>query len=387
MTTYSHSRLGTFEQCKQKFKFKYIDKVKVDIPEIIETFMGKRVHETLEKLYKDLKFQKLNTKEELLVFFEDLWKKEWNDKILINKKDYTQNNYKEMGKKFIIDYYDHYKPFNQYTTLSLETAELLSLNNGSQYNIKIDRLSCDKEGNYYVCDYKTNSQLKPQEELDEDRQLAMYSLWVKNNFKDCKSVKLIWYFLAFDKEMISERNDEQLENLKIDVQKLIKEIETCVDFPTNATYLCDYCVYRSICPAWKHEIELETKTEKEFKDDDGVKLVDEYAFLDKTKKQCEEKLEEVKEDLISFAKQKDINVVFGTEKKASVKPYDKISYDDKFVDLLKQKGLYYDVSMISYSKLASKVLKEQFDKEVLNLTTKEKDYRISLTKRKDEDNK
>ena len=64
MTTYSHSRLGTFQQCRYKYKLQYIDKIKVEL-ESIEAFMGKRVHETLEKLYKDLKFQKLNSNEEL----------------------------------------------------------------------------------------------------------------------------------------------------------------------------------------------------------------------------------------------------------------------------------------------------------------------------------
>jgi hypothetical protein len=29
MTTYSHSWLGTFQQCKQKYKFRYIDRVPV----------------------------------------------------------------------------------------------------------------------------------------------------------------------------------------------------------------------------------------------------------------------------------------------------------------------------------------------------------------------
>ncbi|MAG20116.1 hypothetical protein CL618_01655 [archaeon] len=59
MTCYSHSRLGTFQQCKYKYKLNYIDRIKTDL-ESIEAFMGKLVHETLEKLYKDLKFQKLN---------------------------------------------------------------------------------------------------------------------------------------------------------------------------------------------------------------------------------------------------------------------------------------------------------------------------------------
>ena len=227
MTQYSHSRLGTFQQCKQKYKFQYIDGVKVDIPDTVETFMGKLVHEALEKIYTDLKYQKHNSKEDLLAFFEENWNKNWKDTIIIAKKEYAKENYKEMGKKFITDYYDHYKPFNSLTTLGLETQDTFHLQDGNSYHIRIDRLACDKEGNYYVCDYKTNNQLKAQEELDEDRQLAMYSLWVQKRYPDAKAVKLVWYFLAFDKEMISERSEEQLVQLQADTESLIKEIEAC----------------------------------------------------------------------------------------------------------------------------------------------------------------
>ena len=387
MTIYSHSKLGTFQQCKQKYKFQYIDKIKLESRDTIETFLGGLVHKALEKLYKDLKFQKLNTKEELLNFFKECWNKEFNDNILFVKKGYTKENYFDMGIKFISDYYEHYKPFDNLTTLGIETEYRLDLDDGNSYHVRMDRLSCDKEGNYYVCDYKTNNQLKAQGELDEDRQLAMYSLWVKDNFKDCKNVKLVWYFLAFDKEMISERNEEQLLNLKLDVQNIITEIENCVEFPTTISYLCDWCSYKSICPAWKHEIELENKTIEEFKDDDGLKLVDEYAFLDKTKKQCEDRLEEVKERLIKFSKQKDVSVVCGTEKKASLKEYVRVLYpEDKgeIIKLLKSKGLYDKYSMLCTMRLNSSIIKNEIDKEIINLTTKEKDYRISLSKRNDD---
>ena len=388
MAQYSHSKLGTFQQCKQKYKFQYVDKVKVESKDTIETFLGSLVHKTLEKLYKDLKFQKLNTKEELLNFFKECWNKEFNDKILIVKKDYKKENYFEMGIKFISDYYEHYKPFNNLTTLGLETEYRLELDDGNSYHVRMDRLSCDKDGNYYVCDYKTNNQLKPQEELDEDRQLAMYSLWVKNNFNDCKNVKLVWYFLAFDKEMISERNEEQLLNLKLDVQNIIKEIESCNNFPTTVSNLCDWCAYKSLCPAWKHELELENKTEEEFKDDDGVKLVDEYEFLDSTRKQTESRLEEIKEKLIKFSKQKEMSVIWGSNKKASIKEFTKVNYpEDKneLTELLKKKGLYNKYSMICYQRLSPIIIKQAIDKEIISLVKEEKDYRISLSKRKDED--
>ncbi|HLC78146.1 MAG TPA: PD-(D/E)XK nuclease family protein [Candidatus Nanoarchaeia archaeon] len=386
MTTYSHSKLGTFQQCKQKYKFQYIDKIKLESKDTIETFLGSLVHKTLEKLYKDLKFQKLNTKEELINFFKECWNKEWYDKILI-VKDYTKENYFNMGIKFISDYYEHYKPFNNLTTLGIETEYRLDLDDGNQYHVRMDRLSCDKEGNYYVCDYKTNNQLKAQGELDEDRQLAMYSLWVKNNFKDCKNIKLVWYFLAFDKEMISERNEEQLLQLRNDVQNIIKEIENCKNFPTTISALCDWCNYKPTCPAWKHEIELEAKTEEEFKDDDGVKLVDALDSLESSRKNFENEIEKIQDKLIKFAKQKAVSVVWGSNKKASIKEYTKVGYpEDKteLTELLKQMKLYDKYSMICYQRLSPSILKNQIDSAIISLVKKEKDYRINLSKRKDE---
>lgn len=385
MTLYSHSKLGTFQQCKYKYKLKYVDKIKSDL-ESVETFMGKRVHEALEKLYKDLQFHKVDSKEDLLQSFDQLWKEHWHDKVVIVKKEYTPENYMSMGKKFIADYYEHYKPFNNRTVVALETQDMLELSNGDQYHVRIDHLACDKEGNYYICDYKTNNSLKVQDDLDEDRQLAMYSLWVKQRYPDARSVKLIWHFLAFDKEMISERNNEQLEQLKKSTEALINEVKSCKDFPTNATALCSYCQYQQVCPAWKHKLEVEEQ-KKEFKDDDGGKLIDEYARFQDAKKQAETKLEELKWEIIAFAQQKELRVVFGTDRQCSVKEYEKIVFPaehrKELLKLIKEKGLYEELSSLNYFKLTPKIRNKEVDEEIIGLSDKEKAYRLSLSNRKD----
>jgi putative RecB family exonuclease len=61
MTIYSHSRLRCFEQCPARFKFQYIDKVETEEEQSVEAFLGSRVHETLEKLYRDMLHQKHDT--------------------------------------------------------------------------------------------------------------------------------------------------------------------------------------------------------------------------------------------------------------------------------------------------------------------------------------
>jgi len=139
-----------------------------------------------------------------------------------------------------------------------------------------------------------------------------------------------------------------------------------------------------MCPSFKHEAELSEKTVEEFKDDDGVKLVDEYSEIVNEKKEREDKLEELKEKLISFAKQKEIDVVFGSNKKCSVKEYDKVVYPEnkeELIKILKEKGLYDEVSMLNYFKMSSKILKKEIDQDIIKLTEKEKAFRLSLSKK------
>lgn len=384
MTIYSHSRLNAFEQCPYKFKLKYIDKIKVDVPTTIEAFMGDLVHKTLEKLYKDLKFQKVNTLKDLLKFYNDLWAKEYTSDILVVKEEYKPENYRKMGEKYIIEYYNQYKPFNHMTILGLETMDKMRLSDGNHYHVRIDKLGCNGD-TYYVCDYKTNSRLKNQEEADADRQLAMYSIWVKNKFKDSKKIKLLWHMLAFNKEVTSERTDKQLKQLQDETVALIKKIENCKKYPTKVSNLCNYCVFKSQCPSFKHSIELEEKSVKEFKKDDGVKLVDEFAKYYEQKRLAQEKLEEIKLHLIEFCKQKGIDVVYGSNKKASVKECWKVVLPEdreKFIKLLKNKGLYEEFSMICYPKLQSSVLNEKIDKSISKLIDKEKGFRVGLSKKK-----
>ena len=389
MATYSHSRISCFETCPYQYKLKYIDRIKVDVPTTIECFMGDLVHQTLEKLYKDKRFKKRISKAMLLKFYKDLWEKEYSDDILVAKADQgmTAENYRKMGLKYIEDYYDKFKPFDQLTILGLETTDRMTLPDGNQWHVRIDKLACDDKGNYYVCDYKTNARMKDQEEADADRQLALYSIWVKDKFKDAKSVRLVWHMLAFNKDAISERTDEQLEKLQQDVCDKIKDIESATEFPRNQTGLCNYCIYKEMCPSFKHEIELEKKSIEDFKKDDGVILVDEYSKVKTKLSELKEKEDELKGKLIDYAKQFGVDAIYGSNMIAKVRGFEKclIPEDkEKFVSLLKEKGLWDTYSMLCSARLNSHIIKgELTDKNICDCVEKVKDFRFSLVKRKD----
>jgi putative RecB family exonuclease len=392
MTTYSHSRISTFENCPYQYKLHYIDKIEVETPTTIEPFMGDMVHQSLEDLYKRKKFKQRVSKETLIKFYRDLWDKEYSDDIRIVKDGLDAKNYKKMGEEFLSNYYDRMKPFEQITILGLETQDRMTLPDGNQWHVRIDKLGCDDKGNYYVCDYKTNSRMKDQEEADSDRQLAMYSIWVKDKFKDAKSVKLIWHMLAFNKDAVSERTDKQLKELQEDIMKVIKEIEKATkedNFPRHQTALCDYCVYKEQCPSFKHQVELEEKSIKEFKEDEGVKLVDEFSQIKKSLSELKNKEDEFKEKLIAYAKQFGIDIVYGSNMKCSVKEFDKIVMPEdeeekkKFIKLMKDLGVYEECSMVCYPRLNSKIINDEIDKKIQNMVDIVQDWRLSLSKRKD----
>jgi hypothetical protein len=299
-----------------------------------------------------------------------------------------------MGTEFIENYYDRYKPFDQLTIIDLETEDRMTLKDGSQWHVRIDKFACDDKGNYFVCDYKTNAGMKDQEEADQDRQLAMYSIWVKDKFKDCKSVKLVWHMLAFDKDVYSERTQEQLKKLEEETIATIKKIEQATkedNFPTNVTALCNYCGFKSKCPSFKHQLELEEKSVEDFKKDDGVKIVDEYAELKVKLKEFSDKKEELENKLIDFAKQFKVDIVYGSNNMAKVKEIEKVvlpedeTEKESFIQLLKDKGLWEEFSMICYPKVSSKILKGEVDREIKSKVQIEGDYRISLAKRKGEE--
>jgi len=357
--------------------------------------MGDIVHQTLEKMYKDKKFKKRVEKKILIKFYRDLWEKEYTEDILIVKKDegLKADNYRKMGEQFVSDYYNSHKD-DDMTILGLETQDRMTLKDGNQWHVRIDKLGCDKKGNYYICDYKTNARIKMQEEADSDRQLAMYSIWIKDKFKDAKRVILKWHMLAFDKEVTSERSPEELEVLQDEVISLIKDIEKSEkenNFPRKQSALCNYCGYKNSCPSFKHETILDEKAEKsieKYKKDDGLKLVDSYAELKTKLQELEKQEEEFKSKLIEFSKQLGVDAVYGSNMVAKVKEFDKIILPEEreeFLALMKEKGIYEECSMICYPKLQSKYFKGELDnhKEIHGKISKEKDWRISLSKRKD----
>jgi putative RecB family exonuclease len=235
-----------------KYKFRYLDEIIPEMEKTIESHLGSCVHSALEWLYRQIKNGSIPSVDEVVMNYSDGWKEEYDEAIPIVRKIMTAEDYFNRGVEFLINYYMEHHPFND-NTLEVEKEILFDLDKIGEYKIRgfIDRLSYNRETNEYeIHDYKTSKTLPTQEDFEKDRQLALYAIAIKEIYGKEKSVKLIWHYLSFKKKIHVFKTNEQLEELKLKTIDLIKEIHSTKEFEPNKSYLCGWCEYKSICPAW-----------------------------------------------------------------------------------------------------------------------------------------
>jgi putative RecB family exonuclease len=321
MPTYSHSRLETYQNCPRMYKLQYIDKVEIEEVESIEAFLGSRVHETLEKLYKDVRMTKLPSLDEVILYFKKVWDENWNDSIKIVRTEYASENYEELGRKYVSEYYEQYYPFDESRTIALEHLVRFPLDDAEQYWIRgiIDRLSVSEEGTYEIHDYKTAGRLRTQEEVDKDRQLAMYHIGIQRMWQDVEDVDLVWHYLAFGKELRSRRTPAELEKLKGEIMDIIEVVESDTDFRPRESALCDWCAYPEYCPAKKHVIMTSKLPANQYLGERGVNLVNKFGDLHRRKSELEDEIGQIRDALIQYARDNDVQVIKGSGQKVLVR--------------------------------------------------------------------
>ena len=259
MTIYSHSRLNTFETCPQMFKYRYLDKIRTPFEKTVETHLGKVVHETLEWLYTEVGFGKIPELDDALIYYRNQWTSKWEDTIKIVRKNLTKEDYFNKGLQFLVSYYMKHKPFND-NTIDIEKKVMIDMDEEGKYRLQgfIDRLVYNlEEERYEVHDYKTANSLPLPGKVEKDKQLALYSIGIKNQFGQDKEVIPVWHYLAFNRRIESRRTNEQLEDLKKEIIGLIDTIESTTEFPPKKSGLCNWCEFQPVCSLWNADAPTE----------------------------------------------------------------------------------------------------------------------------------
>jgi putative RecB family exonuclease len=396
MPTYSHSQLSTYETCPHQYRIVYIEKIKTET-EGIEAFMGSRVHDALEKLYRDLKVTKLSTLEDLHNFYHQSWEKNWNEMVQIIRKEYSAEDYRRLGEKCIADYYKRYYPFDQGRTLGLEENIYFPLEEEKGYWIRgfIDRVTLVDSSILEIHDYKTSNRLPTKEDVESDRQLAFYQMGVAEKWQGIQEVRLIWHYLTFDTEIHSSRTPDQLHQLRQATLELIQKIETDRRFFPKEGPLCDWCDYQGFCPKRKHLISVGSLPPNEYLNEEGVVLANQYVELKEKKRLLNEEIDaelaKVEEALYAYAQREELETIFGSDYVAKIKIEMKEKYPLKgdphrrvLDEIIKNAGKWMEVSDLNPWMLARVIGRGGWPpslvKKVREFSTTEENRSITVSK-------
>ena len=134
-TVYSHSRLSSFENCPRQFYYRYVEKVPVET-ESIEAFVGKRVHEVIERLNRFVERGLVPSLGKVLARFQALWDEHFApERVRIVRAENPPESYRQMGERCLTNHYRRNYPFDADESLGIEQHVSFALDADGRYRM------------------------------------------------------------------------------------------------------------------------------------------------------------------------------------------------------------------------------------------------------------
>ncbi|RIK93399.1 MAG: hypothetical protein DCC71_24115, partial [Proteobacteria bacterium] len=247
-TVYSHSRLASFENCPRQFYYRYVEKLPVET-ESIEAFVGKRVHEVIERLNRFVERGLVPSLGKVLARFQALWDEHFAaERVRIVRAENPPESYRQLGERCLTNHYRRNYPFDADESLGIEQHVSFTLDADGRYRMRgiVDRLVRARDGALEIHDYKTGRFVPTQSSLDQDRQLALYQIAIERTH-GAGTVRLVWHYLLRDQVRVSTRTRDQLDALRAATIALIDRIETERAYDPRPSALCAWCEFREVC--------------------------------------------------------------------------------------------------------------------------------------------
>ncbi|MEK7555784.1 MAG: PD-(D/E)XK nuclease family protein [Patescibacteria group bacterium] len=315
----SYSALDTYKTCPLKYKYQEIDKRKT--PKRVEAIFGTVVHSALKYMFlRDPLYPALD---EVIDFYTRKWKEaaekiEWKD---LERKEAQEKMYFEEGIKLLENFYKKNSPWN-FNAVELESRFRIDLEDtetGTTHTLAgiIDRIDKDIASDVYeIIDYKTGKKMPSQEMLEDDLQLGLYGIALKDRWPalSAQRIQTSLYFLKHNEKISAMHSDEKLERAKGRILTIIKEIEKRMEsglFEPTPGPLCNWCGFRPICPMWSHE--HKNKEELQAPDEAEVaEAIAEFFEIKKTEEANKKRIGQLRDTILTYMENTAVARVFGS---------------------------------------------------------------------------
>ena len=244
----SPSSLSTFNQCPQKFKFNKIDLI--PDPSNHWAVLGNFVHDVLEEMYKLP--AEMRVIESARLIAKDMWDAKWAEEahrvLRTDKeiKDFRWSAWFCIENLWLIEDPKLVQPTGLEFELNGKIGDV-------QIRGFIDRYGPSRDSLLFtVSDYKTGKTPKGSYVDEKFTQLLLYAILLSNlGVADVDKVELLYLKDGVRLEKTITHSD--IVRTTEYVQETKAEVDNCCKigfFEARTSYLCNFCSYKKICPAW-----------------------------------------------------------------------------------------------------------------------------------------
>lgn len=232
MTTWSYSRLDSYNQCPYQFYLKYVEGLEGESNAWAE--VGSFCHSILEGVAKgEIPHQAVS----------DYFVEHYPDVLFPDLSD--KYDYGEKLRDELLDFFDHFEGFDN--VVSVERHFTLDLDNGDKLQGFVDR-EFMHNGKVKCVDYKISAPFKKADLVKKKRQLYIYAESIFREYGEYPD-EMEFYFLKARKKTIVPFKQEELKETFDWVYSTIEAINNEQSFEARPNFfVCqNLCDFRNIC--------------------------------------------------------------------------------------------------------------------------------------------
>lgn len=338
------------------------------------------MHKCAEYFYKS-KVPVPPSLEKLLKYYEETWLSEGYE----TPED--EADYKAYGREILKEF--HSKNSKGYKIpIALEKGFSVDVD-GVTLKGYLDRVDLLPDGKIEIIDYKTDKELFTKEYLKNNLQLTLYQYAVSKIWSLPVGDLALYHLRTNTKCSAGVRAQEELDNAKSIILEVAENIEKG-KFEAKENHYCP-CDFAFGCSYYAHLYKKEEKTKITPQDEEMPKIVDEYALAKENVKEMEQKIANLRADIISYCEKNGLKRVYGKNNEATLGISQRFAYEEGNVkEILKDTEFIDAVLAVDQTKLAKMLSEGKFPKELAEKIEEQKRQKAQVKQlyiRKSKNNK
>jgi putative RecB family exonuclease len=242
---YSFSRVKTYFQCPQRYRFRYLAGRR-EAFRSVEAFLGTSVHLVLEWLYRERQRAASPTLAATLDELAARWQAGWGDDVAVVRLDDSADAAFLLAREMLARFHSDTYQRDASETVALEQRFSLQLTPDIMFTGIADRVGRTGSGRLFVVDYKSARSRGSSDDFSEGLQAPLYAGLAMRQAGDSDALAG-YHYLRFGATSWHVVTSELAGRLLHRFTGLARQAASATDFPPCPGILCAWCGFNADC--------------------------------------------------------------------------------------------------------------------------------------------